>query len=146
MDRKNWSAGCVCYQVVERGARHGMLDPWLQVVASGGAEVGVSAGTGATLHIGDLRGSKLSLGFETIQIFGLGFFTQVDIQAHDRLRVSPIIEATNMPSASDYGVRLLGEVGFDIGYGFAVAGRGGYQARDATSGGPSGGGTVSYAF
>jgi len=109
-------------------------------------ELGFSAGTGGTLHIGDLRGSKLSLGFEAIQTFGLRFFTQVDIQAHDRLRVSPIIEATNMPSASDYGVRLLGEVGFDIGHGFAVAGRGGYQARDATSGGPSGGGTVSYAF
>ncbi len=109
-------------------------------------EVGFSAGTGGTLHIGNVRGSKLSLGFEAIQTFGLRFFTQVDIQAHHRLRVSPIIEATNMPSASDYGVRLLGEVAVDIGHGFAVAGRGGYQARDATSGGPSGGGTVSYAF
>jgi len=109
-------------------------------------EVGFSAGTGATLHIGDLRGSKLSLGFEAIETFGLRFFTQVDIRAHDRVRVSPIIEATNAPSADDFGVRLLGEVGWDIGYGFAVAGRGGYQARDATSGGPAGGGTVSYAF
>jgi len=109
-------------------------------------EVGFSVGTGATLHIGDPYGSKISLGFEAIQTFGLRFFTQVDIQAHERVRVSPIIEATNMPSAEDYGVRLLGEVGLDLGYGFAVAGRGGYQARQATSGGPSGGGTVSYAF
>jgi hypothetical protein len=109
-------------------------------------EVGFSAGTGAGLHIGDIHGSKVSFGFEAIQTFGVRFFTQVDIQAVRWLKLSPIIEVTNMPSADDYGVRLLGELGFDIGAGFALAGRGGYQARDFTSGGFSAGGAVGYGF
>jgi hypothetical protein len=53
---------------------------------------------------------------------------------------------TNMPSADKFGVRLLGEVGVSIGWGFAATARGGYQARRATSGGGTLGGTVSYAF
>ncbi|MBI4703036.1 MAG: hypothetical protein HY744_18115 [Deltaproteobacteria bacterium] len=115
-------------------------------------EVGFSAGTGAALHIGDPRGSKFSVGFETIQSlaaetsFGTRFFTELDIQAHRRLRVSPIIEVSDMPSAEHFGVRLIGEVGVDIGHGFSATARTGYQARDVTSGGVSGGGSVSYAF
>ena len=109
-------------------------------------EVGFSAGTGMALHIGDPYGSQLQLGFEAIQEFGARFYSQVDIQAHERVRVSPVVEVTNMPSADRFGVRLLGEVGVDIGAGFAAAARGGYQARQSTSGGPSGGGTISYSF
>jgi len=109
-------------------------------------EVGFSAGAGGALHIGDPYGTKLSLGFEAIYQFGARFFSQVDIQAHEALRISPIIEVTNMPSADDFGVRLLAEVGVDLGAGFGLIGRGGYQARDATSGGPTAGGALSYAF
>jgi hypothetical protein len=109
-------------------------------------EVGFSAGGGGILHIGDPYGTKLSLGFEAIHQFGARFFSQVDIQAHPKLRVSPIIEVTNMPSADEFGVRLLAEAGVDIGWGFGVLARGGYQARDATSGGPTAGGALSYAF
>lgn len=109
-------------------------------------EQGFSVGTGATLHIGDPYGTKLSLGFEAIQEFGSRFFTEVDIQVHEKVRMSPIVEVTNMPSADHYGVRLIGEVGVDIGWGFGAAARGGYQARVATSGGASLGGLVSYAF
>ncbi|MBW2457151.1 MAG: hypothetical protein JRI68_21735 [Deltaproteobacteria bacterium] len=109
-------------------------------------EVGFSAGAGSTLHIGDPYGTKLSLGSEGIYQFGVRFFSQVDIQAHEALRISPIIEVTNMPSADDFGVRLLAEVGVDLTAGFGLIGRGGYQARDATSGGPTAGGAVSYAF
>jgi hypothetical protein len=109
-------------------------------------EVGFSVGSGATLRIGDPFASQLALGFETIQTFGTRFFTQLDIQAHDRVRISPIVEVTNMPSAEEFGVRLLGEVGVDIGWGFAATARGGYQARRSTSGGSALGGALSYAF
>jgi hypothetical protein len=80
-------------------------------------EVGFSAGTGGALHIGDPYGSKLTLGFDAIQEFGARIYSQVDIQAHRRLRLSPIIEVTNMPSADDWGMRLVAEIGVDIGYG-----------------------------
>jgi hypothetical protein len=109
-------------------------------------EVGFSWGGGAAVLIGDPYGSKLTLGFESIQTFGTRFWSRMDVRANDHLVVAPIVELTNMPSAEDYGLRLLGEAAFDVGGGFSVAARGGYQARLATSGGPAFGGTLSYAF
>jgi hypothetical protein len=109
-------------------------------------ELGFSLGGGGALLIGDPFGSKLVLGFESIHVFGTRFYSRLDVKASDRLTLAPMVEVTNMPSAKDYGVRLLGEVGYEIGGGFAVALRGGYQARLSTSGGPSGGASVSYAF
>ncbi len=109
-------------------------------------EVGFSVGAGGALLIGDPYGSKLTLGFESIQVFGERFYSKLDIAATRALLLSPMIELTNMPHARKYGVRLLGEVSVDVGNGFSVALRGGYQARLSTSGGPSGGATLSYAF
>ena len=107
-------------------------------------EVGFSVGAGGAILVGDPYGSKLTLGFETIQVFGTRFYTKMDIRAPERLTVAPMIELTNMPHARNYGLRLLGEVTVDVGRGFGVALRGGYQARLATSGGPTGGATLSY--
>jgi hypothetical protein len=109
-------------------------------------EVGFSWGTGAALLLGDPYGSKLTLGFESIQTFGSRFFTRMDVTMSDRVTFGPIVEVTNMPSAEKYGVRLLGEVGVDVGGGLSAAVRGGYQARLSTSGGPAAGATLSYAF
>jgi hypothetical protein len=54
-----------------------------------------------------------------------------------RVRVSPIVEVTDMPHADRPGVRLITELAFDLGQGLHVALRGGYQARDFQSGGPA---------
>jgi hypothetical protein len=98
-------------------------------------EVGFSAGAGGSVDIGDPYGSKLVLGFESIAVFGNRLFSKVDVRAAPRLRLAPIVEATNMPHTRDrWGVRLLGEAAYDFG-GFGVALRGGYQARDSASGG-----------
>ena len=72
--------------------------------------------------------------------------SRLDVRATDRVLLAPIVEVTNMPSAEDYGLRLLGELVVDFGEGFSAAARGGYQARVATSGGPSLGARLSYAF
>jgi hypothetical protein len=109
-------------------------------------EVGFSLGVGGALHIGDVYGSKLVLGFESIEVFGTRFFSRVDVRASDRLRLSPIVEATDMPHADRYGVRLIGEAAYQLGGGFEIGARGGYQARDAASGGPSGGVHVAWAL
>jgi len=109
-------------------------------------EQGFAVGTGSALLLGDPYGNKLTFGFETIQDFGSRFYARMDVTATDRVILGPVIEVTNMPSAEDYGVRLLGELALDMGGGFATALRGGYQARLATSGGPSAGATLSYAF
>ena len=109
-------------------------------------EVRVAGGGGGAVVIGDPYGTRLTLGFEVIEVFGSRFYSRFDVRAVNRLTLSPMIEATNMPHANRYGVRLLGEVGVDIGAGFRVAARGGYQARLAAEGGPTFGGTLAYAF
>lgn len=109
-------------------------------------ETGFSVGTGGALLIGDPYASKLNVGFESIQVFGTRFWSRMDISASDRITVSPVIEVTNMPHADNYGVRLFGELSGQLGLGFSVGLRGGYQARASTGGGPSAGATVGYAF
>jgi hypothetical protein len=109
-------------------------------------EKGFSLGVGAAVLIGDPYGAKLTLGFESIKTFGTRFWSRMDIPATSRVMFSPIIEIADMPHANKFGVRLLGELGFDVGAGFTLAARGGYQARLYTEGGASGGGTLAYAF
>jgi hypothetical protein len=109
-------------------------------------EVGFSTGGGAAMLLGNPYGSKLTLGFESIQTFGTRFYSRLDLALTGGLSVAPLVEVTNMPHADRYGVRLLSEVSASLGSGLAVAARLGYQARDADSGGPSGGLAFSYAF
>ncbi|HEX9297605.1 MAG TPA: hypothetical protein VF881_17305 [Polyangiaceae bacterium] len=111
-------------------------------------EVGFSVGAGGALLIGDPYGSKLVLGFESIQIFGTRMYSRLDIAARRALLISPIVEVTNMPHAvgGKFGVRLLTEARFDLGQGFTLGILGGYQARVAASGGPTAGLSAAYAF
>jgi len=109
-------------------------------------EEGMSFGGAGAVHIGDVFGSQLVAGFDTIRVFGTRAYTRLDVAAAPRLTLSAIVEATNTPHAERFGVRLLGEVGVDLGAGFRLAGRGGYQARDSASGGPSAGLVGSFAF
>jgi hypothetical protein len=109
-------------------------------------EVGFSVGTGAALLIGDPYGSKLSLGFETIQVFGSRFYSRMDIVARRDLIIAPIVEVTDMPHADRFGVRLLAEARWDAGRGFGLGVLAGYQARVAASGGPTLGLSGAYAF
>lgn len=114
-------------------------------------EVGFSVGLGSSVIIGDPYGSRLTMGFETIGLdsstyFGSRFFSRMDIVATDRITVAPIIEVTDMPHSQRFGVRLLGEASVELGGGFGVAVQGGYQAREAASGGVGLGGNVFMAF
>jgi hypothetical protein len=112
----------------------------------GATEVGFAGGGGGQLLLGDPYGTKLTLGFEAVQVFGNRFYSRLDAVVVPGVRFAPIIEVTNAPSAERYGVRLLGELALELGGGVGVAVRGGYQARNFTSGGPSAGATASYAF
>lgn len=109
-------------------------------------EVGFSMGAGGALLLGDPYGSRITFGFESVQTFGTRMYTRMDIDAGNGVLVAPVIEVTDMPHADRYGVRLLSEVGIDAGSGFRISARGGYQARTFTSGGPSGGASLFYAF
>jgi hypothetical protein len=112
---------------------------------------GFAVGTGGAVLIGDPYGSKLTLGFESIQGFGQRVYSRVDIAARRNFIISPIVEVTDMVRVTEvdqnkFGVRLLTEARVGLGSGFAVSALGGYQARVAASGGPSLGFSASYAF
>jgi hypothetical protein len=109
-------------------------------------EVGFATGGGAAILLGDAYGTKLVLGGEAISVFGARGYTRLDIVASPRLRLAPIIEVSNMPHADQAGVRLLGDVGVELGAGFRLDLRGGYQARMFEQGGPTIGGGLAYAF
>jgi hypothetical protein len=109
-------------------------------------EVGFSVGGGGSVLFGDPYGTRLTLGFESIQVFGTRFYSRMDITAGSRVIIAPIVEITNMPHADATGVRLLTQVSYDVGSGWKLTAGGGYQARKATSGGPSIFGGVAYAF
>ncbi|HSO32850.1 MAG TPA: hypothetical protein VLT33_10040 [Labilithrix sp.] len=125
------------------------VEDWLHVegeLLTSVTEVGFSVGGGGAVLLGDAYGSKLVLGFEGIQVFGARGYSRLDLAASSRVLVSPIIEVTTMPHADRAGVRLLGEVGVDLGQGFRLDVRGGYQARTFDLGGPTLGGGLAYAF
>lgn len=108
-------------------------------------EIGFATGVGAALHIGDYYGTKFVLGGETVKTFGSRAYARLDL-IRGMVRVSPIVEVTDMPHADRAGVRLLAELGLDLRKGFGLAIRGGYQARDFDSGSFSLGGAFQYAF
>jgi hypothetical protein len=133
--------------------RFRMADAWHAEVEflTSISEDGFAVGLGSSLIIGDPYGSNITLGFETVGLnsnsyFGSRFFSRMDIAATERFMISPIIEVTDMPHSEHFGVRLLGEASFAVGGGFSVAARGGYQAREAASGGVGLGGRLSLAF
>jgi len=107
-------------------------------------EIGFSTGVGGALLLGDPYGTKLTLGFEVIQVFGRRFYARTDIAVHPCVRLSPIIEVSDMPHANVYGVRLLGEATVKVAPGMRVGLRGGYQARKFDSGGASFGALFAY--
>ena len=109
-------------------------------------EVGFSVGGGGAIIVGDPYATRLTVGFESIEVFGTRGYSRFDIVASRRFIAAPIIEVTNMPHAKSTGVRLLGEVGIDLGAGFGLSLRGGYQARGFAGGGGSAGLSTWYAF
>jgi hypothetical protein len=109
-------------------------------------EVGFSLGAGGAVLLGDPYGSYLTLGFESIEVFGSCGYSRFDVVANRWLSFAPTVEVTSMPHASSAGVRLLMDVGLNLGQGWRLTARGGYQARAFDSGGPAAGGGISYSF
>jgi len=115
------------------------------------SDEGFSTGGGTTLLVGDPYGSKLVVGAAFVGLsdasyFGSRFFSRVDLAAHERVTVSPVVEVTDMPHAERFGVRLLADVAVVLGGGFSANLSGGYQARRAASGGPALGAGAQLAF
>jgi len=109
-------------------------------------EVGFSVGGGGDVVLGSPYATHVTLGAEGIQVFGARGWARLDVPAGSRLTLAPTIEVTNMPHASNAGVRLLFDANVLLGKGFSVGLRAGYMARDFNDGGFGGGVQVGYAF
>ena len=109
-------------------------------------EIGFSIGAGGAILLGDPYGAKLTIGGEGIQVFGGRGYVKLDVPAGRRFMLSPIVEVTNMPHASQAGARLLLDTSADLGKGVGIVLRLGYMARTWTDAGFGGGVSVSYAF
>jgi hypothetical protein len=109
-------------------------------------EVGFSVGGGGAVILGSPYATHVTLGGEGVQVFGARGWARIDIPAGRRLVVAPTVEVTNMPHASDAGVRLLLDAKILLGRGFSLGVRGGYMARNFDNGGFGGGLQAGYAF
>lgn len=132
----------------EPAVRLRMADSWhlelegLTAVTQSGFQLG----GGAELLIGDVYGSKLAVGFETIHAFGTRLWSRLDISATRWLMVAPMVEAADFPYGDRFGVRLLLNLSIDLGKGFGATLTGGYNAREMASGGAGAGLGLSYSF
>ncbi len=115
-------------------------------IFTGITEVGFAFGVGGSVHVGEPYGTKLVLGLETIEVFGTRGYSRLDVLAPLGLTLSPMVEITDMPHATATGVRLLLEASRPVAGGLTIAARGGYQARDEATGGPTLGIGAAYAF
>lgn len=115
-------------------------------IFTGITEVGFAFGVGGSVHLGDPYGTKLVLGLETIEVFGTRGYSRLDVGGPLGFTLSPTVEITDMPHATATGVRLLLEASRPVAGGFTLAARGGYQARDEATGGPTLGIGAAYAF
>jgi hypothetical protein len=109
-------------------------------------EVGFSVGAGGAVLLGSPYAMHVTLGGEGIENFGGRGYARLDIPAGRRVTVAPTVEVTNMPHATDAGVRLLLDTSILLGHGFSLGLRGGYMARTFASGGFGGGAQVGFAF
>lgn len=109
-------------------------------------EVGFSVGGGGDVVLGSPYATHVTLGVEGVQIFGVRGWARLDIPAGRRFVVAPTVEVTNMPHATDAGVRLLLDADILLGRGFSIGLRGGYMARTFADGGFGGGVQAGYAF
>lgn len=87
-----------------------------------------------------------TLGFEAIQIFGARGYARLDVALGRRLILGTTVEVATQRHADSAGVRLVAGGTVDLGAGFSLGLRGGYQARSFASGGPSLGRNAGYAF
>ncbi|WP_437540821.1 hypothetical protein WME97_25445 [Sorangium sp. So ce367] len=124
------------------GVRFRLADSWHVEMGllTGMTGKGFTMGTGGAFLIGDPYSSKITLGCETIGLwegtyFGSRCYSRVDFPAGDSLSLAPMIEVTDMPSAGEWGVRLVGEGTLKLSDVISATLRGGYQARKSDRGG-----------
>jgi hypothetical protein len=118
----------------------------------GADEAGFASGAGATVRVGPENGARLELGGDAIQRVGWDGFIRFHWDTVPRFPMALGLHVTNVPAApvvagaspgatpdrgAPVGMRILYDAGWQATSHLTLAVRAGYQARVATSGGPT---------
>lgn len=122
-------------------------------------EPGIGGGAQGFVRFGNDRRTNLLVGGEILGGIGLRGIAQLELRTIPRVPIALRTEVTNQPAGvsrtladqplvasgqAEVGARAIGQVGFEIGGGLAVAARVSYQGRTINHAGPGAGAAVSY--
>jgi hypothetical protein len=107
---------------------------------------GFEGGGGGEIVLGHPDRTNLALGLRGVTTLGITGRVRLGFLAVPRVPMGATVEITDFPVGSDFGVRLLYDVGYELAPGTTVALYGGYQGRTSVLGGFAAGGRVAYAF
>jgi len=107
---------------------------------------GFEVGGSGDLVLGHPDRTNLSIGFKGVTTLGITGRVRLGFLAAPHFPMGATVEITDFPVGSDFGVRLLYDIGYELSPGTVLAIHGGYQGRTSVLGGFSLGGTVRYAF
>lgn len=109
-------------------------------------EGGITGGAQGFFRIGNDLETNLLVGGEGLATVGLRGVVQLEWRTIPRFPVALRSEVTNQPAGvgGDIGVRVIGQVGYEVIKDLAVSVRGSYQGRTINHAGPGAGAGVSY--
>ncbi len=107
---------------------------------------GFEGGGGGEFVLGHPDRTSLCLGLKGVTTLGITGRIRLGFLAVPRLPMGASVEITDFPVGSDFGVRLLYDLGYEIAPGTTVSVYGGYQGRTSVLGGFAAGGSAAVAF
>jgi len=96
---------------------------------------GFGTGWEGKLRLGEEIGTNMVLGASTAQALGTAAIIQFNWNPGTRFYSSGTMQVTNLPVGGDFGIRLIGELGFRVRERVWLAARASHNARDVQSGG-----------
>lgn len=112
----------------------------------GASQEGFEYGAGGALIFGNPYGLHLAMTSEGISTLGITAGMRMGFLIAAGVPMGAGVEVSNFPVGEDTGVRLVCDLGYELGGGSLIALRGGFQGRTSVTGGPTLGGSFRYAF
>jgi hypothetical protein len=109
-----------------------------------GCELATGFGGRARLRLGDEMGTNLAVGVSVTKNVGTLLEAAYHWLPHPLVPVQVMVQVTDEPVPQDFGVRLIGDVGYRVKSAFYPSLRLSYQARDINHAGFSGGAAMNF--
>jgi len=132
-----------------RAAITWLADPLVRIRTSilfGISQEGFEEGGGGDLILGQPWRTSFTVGVDGVTTLGWTGRVRLGWATVERVPMGASIAVTTFPAGEDAGVRLLYDVGIEIGDAWLVRAEGGYQGRTSVTGGPAAGLEVALRF